>query len=68
MNSKDLMIKKIDSLSTAQLLEMARALNLKTDSAEMMVSTLVERELEKRLSETDFLALMAEFEAELMAA
>mgnify|MGYP000932948350 CR=1 FL=1 len=59
---------KIASQSTEMLLTIARAMNLKTEAEEILVSLAVERELEKRLSEEDFISLMNEFEAQLDAA
>jgi hypothetical protein len=58
----------ISEKSTEMLLDIARKMNLKTSTEEMLVSCSVERELEKRLSEEDFLNLMEELEAELDAA
>lgn len=58
----------ISAKSTEMLLDIARNLNLKTSTEEVLVSCAVERELEKRLSEEDFLNLMEEFEIELDAA
>ena len=62
------MVAKIESQSTEQLLTMARMLNLSSDRAEMLVSIEIERVLEQRLPEAEFIALMNEFEAELCAA
>ena len=61
------MVAKIESQSTEQLLTIARMLNVSTDRAEMLVSIEIERVLEQRLPESEFIALMNEFEAELCA-
>ena len=68
MNAETAMKTKIASLETAQLVEIARALNLATSSEEIITSTYVALELEQRLEESVFGELMAELESELMAA
>ncbi len=68
MNAETAMKNKIATIETAQLVEIARALNLGTTNEEIITSTYVTRELEQRMSEADFGELMAELESELMAA
>jgi len=71
MNTEQLKSKlenKIAFLDTSMLLTICKEMNLKTEPEEIIISTMVERELEKRLSTRDFLALMNELEAELDAA
>lgn len=59
---------KCDTLTTEQLIEIARELNLKTSTEEIMVSAAVANVLESRMPTDGFVALMGELEAELMAA
>ena len=66
-DARKLMTEMIASQPTEMLLDIARKLNLTTDSAEMTALFAVERELESRMSEEEFTALMNEFDAELMA-
>lgn len=66
--AKDALRRRIAEQSTETLLKVARALNIKTENAEILASTFVERELEKRLPVEEFLALMKELDAELDAA
>ena len=56
---------KIAALPTARLVQMAKMLNTNYDVDAMTVQNVIERELEARLTQADFLALMEEFEAEL---
>jgi hypothetical protein len=67
MNAKQKLTSKVASQTTEALVSIARHLNLKTSREEIIVQIEVERELEKRLSSDEFVALMSEFEAELMA-
>jgi len=66
-DARKLMAEMIASQPTEMLLDIARKLNLTTDAAEMTALFAVERELESRMSEEEFTALMNEFDAELMA-
>lgn len=59
---------KCDELTTEQLLEIVRKLNLSFDEAEENVGHAATNVLRTRLSETDFIALMDELEAEIIAA
>ena len=59
---------KIAQQSTEALIEIAKTLNLKTDTDEITVSVYVERELGKRMSGDEFFALLDELDAELEAA
>ena len=63
-----LMMQKCDMLETPQLIEMARELNLATSNEEMLVSAAVANTLESRMDSEDFVALMGELEAQLIAA
>jgi len=58
----------VASKSTEMLLTVARLMNLQTEAESILVSEFVANELERRLPESEFLALMAELEAELSAA
>jgi len=62
------MNEKIAAQSTETLIEIVRAMNLDTTSEGILVSSKVTGELEARLPEDAFLALMLELEAELDAA
>ena len=66
-DARQLMAEMIASQPTEMLLDIARKLNMTTDAAEMTALFAVERELESRMSEEKFTALMNEFDAELMA-
>lgn len=59
---------KCDELTTEQLLEIVRKLNLSFDEAEENVCHAATNVLRTRLSEADFIALMNELEAEIIAA
>lgn len=58
----------IESRPTAQLIEIARELNLRTTDESILVSSEVANVLETRMDSDSFLALMNELEAELCAA
>jgi hypothetical protein len=62
------LIEKVEGRSTETLIELAKELNLKTTTEEMIVSCYVERAIEKRLSAKEFVELMESLEAELMTA
>ena len=55
----------VTAMPTARLIQMATMLNTKTDDYSMIVQNAIERQLEGRMSESDFVALMGKFEAEL---
>lgn len=54
---------RIASLSTDQLVEVAMRMALGTSNEAIMVCTAVDRELEARMTEEDFLAHLATIEA-----
>jgi hypothetical protein len=54
--------------TTEMLVTIARTLNCQLSSEAILTSSMVANELETRLPEADFLALMNELEAELSAA
>ena len=62
------LIAHCETQTTEMLYAVVRELNLKTDTAEIMACVAATRVLETRLTEADFLTLMNELEAELMAA
>ena len=57
----------IEKRTTEQLLTVARALNTQTSREAILAASFVDNELERRLPEAEFLALMDELEAELMS-
>ncbi|MFA5135678.1 MAG: hypothetical protein WC505_07900 [Patescibacteria group bacterium] len=66
--SKQKLIATIEKQSTEILLSVLRSLNLQTASEAILTCEFVTNELEKRLSESDFIALMNELDEELMSA
>ena len=58
---------KIASQSTAMLLTIIRTLNLDTTAEATVVTIAVTNELHNRLGEAEFIDLMNELEAEMMA-
>ena len=64
---RQLLEAKIAEQTTEMLLTAVRALNLGASLEEITAAGAVTNELEKRMSESDFIALMNELEAEIMA-
>ena len=62
------LIAHCETQTTDTLYAVVRALNLKTETHEITACVAATRVLETRLTEADFLTLMNELEAELMAA
>ena len=58
----------LSKATTAQLIEMSLALATATDADQIYVSTMIDRELEGRMPEADFIAHMNHLEAMLDAA
>ena len=65
---RQLLEAKIAEQTTEMLLTAVRALNLGTSLEEITAAGAVTYELEKRMSESDFIALMNELEAEILTA
>ena len=65
---RQLLEAKIAEQTTEMLLTAVRALNLGTSLEEITAAGAVTNELEKRMSESDFIALMNELEAEILTA
>jgi hypothetical protein len=57
----------IANQTTEMLLTIARTLNTQTTSEAILTSSMIANELEQRMPEADFLALMNELDAELSA-
>lgn len=68
MTKREELEAKMTALSTEQLIEITRTLNLDTRPESVIVALIADNILESRLSEEEFLALMEQLEAELLAA
>jgi hypothetical protein len=67
-NARQLLEAKIAEQTTEMLLTAVRTLNTDTSIEAITAAAAIEHELSKRMTEAEFIALMDELEAEIMAA
>lgn len=65
---KDALAAKVATLDTATLIETVRSLNLETTQEAILICCVATNELERRMTDDAFLALMNELESQLAAA
>jgi len=68
MTKREKLKSRIQSLSTETLLDFARCLAVAVTAEEVLIASEIDLELEQRLSEADFTALMVEIDGLMDAA